>query len=347
MQKETLLSPIEIAYFFQQISMIIKAGIPVGEGLSIMAEDIHNPSKKELTRQIKKYMDNGQSFYFTLAITKKFPKYVVDMVEIGEKSGRLDQVSDSLCSYYEREDKISQSIKSAIAYPLLMIIMMLIVIGVLAVKVLPIFAQVYTQLGSTSLKVENIITISNISLIIMTVIIGIIALGGITAFFMNKTTKGRESLNKFKSQFFLTKNIQTSIARGRFASAMDIAMSSGLDIDQALSMSSRLVNNHIFVKKIQSCQSLISQGWSFSSALVKSEIFTGMQAQMVVVAFKTGSVDMVMAKLADGYDEDVNYKISRLIGLLEPTLVAALSIIVGAMLLAVMLPLMGIMSTIG
>ncbi|MEG2038643.1 MAG: type II secretion system F family protein, partial [Oscillospiraceae bacterium] len=126
-----ILSANEISTFCAQLSMIIKSGIPVGDGLAIMQEDVHNSDGKEILGVIQSHAEIGEPLYLCLAATNKFPPYLLNMVEIGELSGKLDNVFDSLCEYYEREEGIAKSVKSAITYPLVMIVIMLLVIGVL------------------------------------------------------------------------------------------------------------------------------------------------------------------------------------------------------------------------
>lgn len=349
MKKENnlLLNPNELSTFCAQIAMILKAGIPISEGIAIIYEDTKNAEGKKILETIKNSTELGEPFSDALKQSGNFPQYVVDMTRIGEQSGKLDEVMDSLCSYYEREENIVKNVKSAVTYPLIMVLMMLVVIGVLIMKVLPVFSQVYSQLGSSTLFVQNIINISSTVVTYVAIIILLCCIGVLIMFFMKKSKKGRIKLAKFNSWFFITKNISSKIACSRFASAMSLMMSSGLDIDMSLDMTDKLIDNINTSKKIKKCKELTANGTSFSEALFTSNIFTGICARMIAVGFKTGSVDTVMKKLAERYEEDVDNQIDKVISFLEPTLVAILSIVVGIILLSVMLPLMGIMSSIG
>lgn len=138
-----LLSLSEIAAFCSQIAMILKAGISMSEGMAIIEEDMKNPHGKAIMQQLHQSVDEGSTLHQAMASTGKFPKYVMDMTQIGETTGRLEEVMDSLNAYYEREEAIAQSIRSAITYPVIMLLMMVAVISVLVVKVLPIFNQVF------------------------------------------------------------------------------------------------------------------------------------------------------------------------------------------------------------
>lgn len=342
-----LLSPNEISTFCAQIAMILKAGIPVAEGVTIMCEDMKNPDGRKILEGIKAKTELGEPLNVALDVSGRFPPYVVDMVRIGEQSGRLDEVMDSLCNYYEREESVAKSIKSAISYPMIMVIMMLVVIGILITQVLPVFLEVYAQLGNDTPFVKNIINMGGAVVACVAIIILIILILFGVMLILKRSKKGRNALSRFKSWFFVTKNITTKISSGRFAAAMSLMMSSGLDVDQSLDMAEKLVDNVKTSEKLTFCKKLTKEGLSFSEALTRAEIFSGVYARMIAVGFKTGSVDSVMKKLSERYEEEVDTQIDKLISILEPTLVAVLSVIVGAILLSVMLPLMGIMSSIG
>lgn len=343
-----LLSAAELSAFCEQIALILKAGIPVQEGIAIMVEDNRNAKGVEILQQIQEQTELGASLRESLEKADAFPKYMLDMVAIGEQSGRLDEVMDALVLYYERSEAISKNLRSAVTYPILMIVMMLVVIGILIMKVLPIFAQVFEQLGSQlspfSQGILHLGGLMNQYAVVILVVLGVIVLvlAGL------RFTKGGAALYaKLFRSFPGTRKLAAKISAGRFASAMSMMLSSGLDVDQSLEMASALVDDSNIQSKIAVCQEHIAQGESFSDALTQTNIFSGVYSRMVSVGFKTGSVDGVMRKIADRCEAEVDDQIGSMISVLEPTLVAVLSLIVGMILLSVMLPLMGIMTSIG
>ena len=126
-----MLTSAEISTFCAQLSMILKSGIPAAEGLSIMHSDMQKAQGREIVGTILEHAEMGEPFHMALCACGLFPKYVLDMVEIGEQTGKVDEVMDYLCEYYEREETIARNIRSAVTYPLIMIVMMGLVIGVL------------------------------------------------------------------------------------------------------------------------------------------------------------------------------------------------------------------------
>ena len=345
--KETL-SNREISTFCSQIAMIMKSGIPVSEGISIMVEDMKNPQGRAVLEVIAAHLDAGGAFHAALEATGKFPRYVLDMAELGERTGRLDDVMSSLDSYYEREEAISKNIRNAVTYPMVMITMMLLVIVILVVEVLPLFAEVFDLLGREMNEFSaGMIRMGEVLSRYSVFFIGFFVLLGVVFLLARYTKAGRNVLQKIKLSFFATKKLMAKIASGRFASAMAMTLASGLDVDQSLDMATKLVDNPNTHAQIARCKELMLEGDSFSTALVKSDIFTGVYARMISVGFKTGSVDVIMKRISDMYDEEIQNRISGIISVLEPTLVAVLSTIMGMILLSVMMPLMGIMTSMG
>lgn len=346
-EKKTLSSG-EISAFCAELALIIKAGVPMQEGILIMLEDAGDSRDREILETLHTHTDEGRPLAFAMRATDVFPKYVMDMVEIGEASGRLDEVMDSLCEYYERNEAISRSIKSAISYPAAMIVMMLAVILVLIIKVLPIFEQVFRQLGSEMSAFSRGImdlgqVINRYSIIIVGVLVVVIAAFAL----LRLTTGGRALLTRVYDSFFLTRRLAEMVAVGRFASAMSLMLSSGLDTDHALDMAYELTQSAKLRTKLDDLRKRITDGQSFSDALVAAKVFSGVYARIITVGFATGAVDTVMKKIAKRYEDELDARISNILAILEPTLVAVLSIIVGLILLSVMLPLMGVMSSIG
>lgn len=348
MKKNRLLSNAEIASFCRQTSMIIKAGITPAEGMEILKHDTLNKEGKELLDQISLSCKKGNPFFQALSDTGLFPDYVIKLMALGEESGNTDDVLVSLAEHYEREEDISESIKSAVTYPLIMIIMMFIVIIVLIVKVLPIFKQVFVQLGTEmSPFASSLLSLGNalsryslgIAVAFFILIAGIVILYKIPA--------GRVKLKHFLTRFPLTRNFYEKVAAGRFASGMYLAFTSGMDTYKSLDMIADIVENDDMHSKIEFCKNELKKNSDLPEALAKSQIFSNLYSRMVSVGFRSGSIDLVMKQIADSYDEETRKQLNHIISIIEPTLVIILSLIVGLILMSVLLPLMGIMSSIG
>lgn len=344
----TKLKNLEIASFCEQMSMIIKAGITPKNGLLILMSDTSDENTKAFIQSVLDIASKGESFTNAIKASHVFPEYVENMITIGEETGNLDEVMHSLSEYYEHEENITENVRSAITYPFVMIILMLVIIGIILSKVLPLFNQVFVQLGmelngfaASLLHTGSVI--QSYSLVFFSILV-LLILG---YFFITSTTSGKEAFNRFCSGFAPTRSFYTNIAYGRFANGMALMISSGMGIYQSLELSKKLVFNHSMEMKIDNCIKDIINGDSFADALLKEHIFNNLYSRMISIGVKTGDTDIVLQKIASMYDESNDKRIRGFISILEPTLVISLSLIVGLILLSVILPLLGIMTSIG
>lgn len=338
--KHKTLSESEISAFCQQIGMVIKAGLPTYYGISILRDEAGDDFTRNFLEQIYEPMEKGVTLGEALADTHAFPEYMVDMIRLGETTGRLEEVLDSLSTYYQREADIKAGIRHAVTYPLIMTVMMLIVIVVIITQVVPVFSQIYEQLGSgLTGSALMLMHISNfLNQYMLTFILAIVILA-IAAFAFFRTPMGKV--------LFQGRGLSMSIAASRFANCMYLALSSGLDTDRSLEMAEKLIDNPYMLEKINQCKKHIRNGEPFIKSLLLSGIFSKMYASLMTIGFKTGSMDDIMQKISISYEEETDEKLRHFISILEPTLIVILSFFIGLILISFLLPLLGIMSSIG
>lgn len=344
----TQLSNRELSAFCEQVAMVLKSGIPVEEGFTMMLADSAQQGEKDIIESILNSYSNGNQLSYALCESGAFPKYMSDMVAIGELSGQLDNVMHALSEYYTREQQIQDNLRSAVRYPAVMIIMMLTVVVVLVVKVVPIFGQVFKQLGSEMSGISaGIMNFGTMMSRYSVVIVAIVALALCFWVYCSKTKGGKKLSKKLAENMWITRGISAKIAEARFSSGLSLMLSSGIESEKSLEMVKGLVDNVNSVVKIEECQRIMEEGESLETALVKTGLFRGVHARMVTIGFKTGNADEVMRTVSRNLSDEVDVQINNTISLIEPSLVAIFSVIVGMILLSVMLPLMGIMSSIG
>lgn len=352
MMKETAkrkpLTSSETAAFCSQIVLLLRAGISLYEGLSLLLEDAEDENTREILQVMAEAMEQNAPFYAALRRAGVFPAYMVSMAEIGEASGRLEEVMVSLTAYYEREQTIRARIRGAVTYPLLLFAMMSAVVILLAVQVLPMFRQVLEQLGGEMpAAAQAIMRVGMSAGDIMAWVLPVLLLLILLAALWGRTPSGKAFFGRFCATSVFTRKTASKIAAGRFASAMALMLSSGMDTEAALEMVPAVLENPYLGKKVEECRGLMSQGISFSGAVAKAGIFPALFAKMLHVGFKTGAVDTVLRRLADLYEEEMDEALDRVVTLVEPILIAVLSVVVGVILISVMLPLVGVMSSIG
>lgn len=349
MSKNTkILNNEEIASFCKELGMITKAGMNPVTGINLLVEDTLDKDGKEILRQIAASCMEGNKLYEAIEATGVFPEYVVNLLKLGEDQGRADEVMESLGEYYDRESSIASGVKSAVTYPLIMIVMMVIIIIVLIVKVLPIFRQVYDQLGAELTPfAEKLMSTGSVLNSFALWFTGILAILVIAVVVIFRIPMLQKKLRRIMAKFPLTKAFFHNMAVGRFASGYYLGLTTGMETSKTLKMTRELVETDEMEKKIDIVAASLKEGDTFAEAIKKAEVFSNLYNQMVVVADKSGTVDELMKQISDHYESATDRQLQKILAIIEPTLVIALSIIVGVILLSVLLPLMGVMTSIG
>lgn len=345
MARKNILSAEELAAFAAQLSLTVKTGIPLSEAIMILLEDAETAGATQLLRMILDRLESGDSLANALKATQAFPVYMTQMIEIGETAGRLDHVLDSLKRYYEREDNIIKSAKSAITYPAIMLVILVVIVVILVTKVLPIFNQVYNTLGGEmtpfaqgAMRIGEMMSNSSLVLIIVIVVIAVFLV------IMGLTPGGKKGLAALGQKMF--RQLADRMAAAKFASGMSLMLASGLDVDRSVELTLPLITNPKMRAKVTKLKEMTERGESFTDSVVATKIFTGMQGRLLTLGFKSGNLDSVMEQIADDYEREVDERLDNLISIIEPTMVAILCVIVGLILLSAMLPLLGVMRAI-
>ena len=338
----------EISAFCLQISLLLHAAIPLDEGLSVMAEDAVWDEEKKLLMQMAEEAELGSPFSTVLEHAGVYPSYVVRMARLGEETGNLDQIMESLADYYEKEYLLFKNLKHAVTYPLIMITMLLIVLFVLFTKVMPIFERVYEQLGTemspVSLAATRLGSIFSGAALILG---GVLAIVIFLVWSFGKFGKRIPAAERFLQWIKRKNKIALAIANRRFTAVMALTLKSGLDLEKGMELAGSLVENKSVEEKIKHCSAEMEAGTDYYTAMKNTGMFKGFYVQMIKVGTKSGRLDSVMEEISKNYEEEADMAIEHLVSQFEPTAVAVLAVAVGLILLSVMLPLVGVLSAIG
>ena len=335
----------ELYAFSDEMGMMISSGVSSIQAITMMLDESEGGQELELLTEMEQVVAESGSLSKAIDQSGVFPDYFVEMAKMGETTGKMDTVLKNLAAHYSREMAISSAIRSAVTYPLMMVAMMLVIIIVLVTEIMPVFNRVFKQLGGTmdglSAGFLSVGTFMKSNWVILLIILLALVAYIIVA---NKTNWGKSRrLNMlYKSRRF--KSIHSKIATSRFASAMAMTLSSGMDVMQALDVSGRIVNAPDFEAKVEKCKDSFAESMDIGKAFSLSGIFGGLYGKMAILGAKTGNMENVLEKVAATYQEEADEEINDLIAVVEPTLVIILSVIVGIILLSVMLPLLNIMS---
>ena len=338
-----------LSMLFSEIAMLLDAGISVIDSLHILQEDEPSKEGKAIMEELVENMENGESFSISLGNTGSFPRYAVHMVEIGERTGRLVETLKALSEYYDRQVRLSVTIKNSVMYPAILLVLMVAVVLILIVQVLPIFNNVFSQLGtqmsSIAVSLMNFGTWLGNASFAIAVLIGAVLIFAILAVVLPDM---RKSVFAVFSNKWGNSGVFGKIASSRFVFAMTLAMASGLDTDEAVEIAANVSGGSKPVDAThRECIDLLGTGSTLSEALTGSKILSLQDGKMLSIGSRSGKADEAMAEIARRSDVNVRDEIDRIVGGIEPTLVIVSCVVVGIILLSVMLPLMGIMTAIG
>ena len=303
--------------------------------------------EKKLYTDIKKHLDEGGYLYEAFEKTGVFPPYMVKMTRIGEETGTLDNVMDALRVHYNREEEIRQSIRQAVTYPVVMAGMILVVILVLLLEVMPVFRQVFRQLGAEMTGFAGLLfnigdAIRNYSIVFVAILVILLVLVVICT----RTEKGRKIGLAFLSKFKFFRRLRNDISTSRFADGLALALRSGFSPDFGIDMVTDIIEDKVFTAKVADCKQRLIDGAPFDEALKEAGILSGVNARMMTIGHRTGSSDVVMEQISDLSQKKIDNSISNALGTIEPVLIVILSLVIGAILMSVMFPLLGIVSAI-
>ncbi len=338
----------ELSAFCLQISLLLRAAIPLDEGLSVMAEDAADEEEKKILLHMSEEVELGSPFSVVLEQVGSYPSYVIRMAKLGEETGTLDQMMASLSEYYEKEYILMKSIKNAVTYPVIMIFMLLVVLFVLFTKVMPIFESVYEQLGARLSPVSIAATrlggiFSGVALIAGV----LLAAAAFVIWLMGRGGKKIQAAQRMMDRFKRKSRIALAVANRRFTSVLALTLHSGLELEKGMELAAELVENPAVEEKIKACGEELETGTDYYSAMKNTGLFGGFHIQMIKVGVRSGRLDEVMEEISRSCVEEADTALDNMVNRLEPTMVAVLAVAVGLILLSVMLPLVGVLSAIG
>lgn len=343
--KDKIFSSSELCVLCTELGEIWHAGMPLSDGLYALCGD--SDEAGPVLRALYREAENGASLPDALRKVSGFPKYMVEMLTLAEKTGKQEETLRALAAYYDRTDRLQASIRSAVLYPAILTAIMLAVIVVLITQVLPIFQGVFAQLGLQMTGLAGAMlqagqTLSGAVAVIGCVLLVLIVLAVLARFI----PACRMGISKWFQRVFGGRGVLARIASTRFLEAMTMAAQSGMEMEEAAGYASGICPDDPRTQKhIADCIQQLQSGARLGEAL--SGLLSARNCRLVALAERTGSQAEVFAEIAKRSERAVDDELERIISWIEPALVIITAVLVGVILLSVMLPLLGIMSSIG
>jgi type IV pilus assembly protein PilC len=339
-------SPKNLAIFTRQFSVMIDAGLPLVQCLDILGTQEEDPNFAATILQTRADVENGQSLADAMSKhPKSFDALFSNMVAAGEAGGILDTILKRLATYIEKAVKLKGQVKSAMVYPIAVIVIAALVVAAILWKVIPTFATMFASLGA-ELPLPTRIVIAMSNGLVRYGWIAIVAIGAIGWFFRQyySTESGKRTIDGIVLRLPILGLIMRKIAVARFCRTLSTLLSSGVPILDGLDITARTSGNKIIEEAILSTRKSIEGGNTISAPLKETNVFPPMVVQMIAVGEATGALDTMLGKIAEFYEEEVDTAVAGLLTLLEPVMIAFLGVVVGGIVIAMYLPIFDLIS---
>jgi type IV pilus assembly protein PilC len=338
-----------IAIFTRQLATMIDAGLPLLKSLDTLSSQQENKAFKAILRGIKEDVEGGATFAGALRKhPDTFNELYTNLIVAGEEGGILDNILLRLSNYIEKAVALKKKVRSALVYPSVIVGVAIAVVMILIIFVIPVFEQMFKSAGQT-LPLPTLIVLA-LSKFIKTYIIIIIPVAILLIFLIRKfykTEKGQTLIDRLLLKLPVFGMLLNKIAVARFSRTLGTLVSSGVPILYGLNIVSKTSGNKIIEVALQNARASIREGETIAEPLNRSSIFPPMVIQMISIGESTGSLDTMLSKIADFYEEEVDIAVSNMTSLLEPFLMIFLGLVIGGVVIAMYLPIFQMASAVG
>ena len=339
----------DLVIFTRQFATMIDAGLPLVQCLDIQSTQQPNKKFKSILSEVKNDVEQGSTFADALRKhPKPFDDLYVNLVQAGEIGGILDTILNRLAVYLEKADALKRKVKGAMIYPSTILVVSIAVITLLLVKVIPVFQQMFDDFGGALPGPTQMVV--NVSEFLQSYIVMMMVGGTISVVAFLQARKRIERFRYRTDAIFLRLPVFGSLLRkvavSRFSRTLSTMISSGVPILDALEICARTAGNKVIERALMKTRAAIAEGRTIAEPLEASGVFPGMVVQMIAVGESTGAMDNMLAKIADFYDDEVDTAVDALTALMEPFMMVFLGGTIGAILMAMYLPIFKIAETI-
>jgi type IV pilus assembly protein PilC len=339
----------DIVIFTRQFATMIDAGLPLVQCLEILQAQTDNKHFRASIRDVKEQVESGATFASAL---KRHPKVFTDlycnMVAAGEVGGILDTILNRLATYMEKIVKLKSKIKGAMIYPACIIGAAVLVTGILLVYVIPVFAELFHSFGQAlPAPTQFVINLSAVTIAYFWFIIAAFVIAVVSVILIHRTERGHYLIDKFLLRVPVFGDLIRKTSIARFTRTLGTLVSSGVPILEALTITGRTAGNKIVEEAIYATRGSISEGKTIAEPLIASKVFPPMVCQMIAVGETTGSLDAMLQKIADFYEDEVDNAVSNLTSLMEPMVILFLGGVIGGLVISMYLPIFKLGSVLG
>ncbi len=338
----------DLAIMSRQASTMLTSGLSLLKALTILADQTESKKLKEILAKVRDEVEQGVSLSDAVAkYPVDFPPIMINMIRAGEAGGFLDKAMDSIATNFEKEHKLRSTIKSAMTYPVVVLVMSLVSVVVMLVFIVPIFSKMFAGLGSALPWPTQALVVLSHAMVWIAPALAVVSVAVWLWYRVNKNTdRVRAFLDPIKLRMPIFGQLNRKIVIARFARNFSNMIGAGVPILQALQIVGQVSNNFVVQKALERVSESVRKGESINAPLQRENVLPQMVSQMVAVGEDSGSMETMLEKIAVFYDDEVEATTEALTSLIEPLLIAFLGVVVGGMIVALYLPIFDITSAI-
>ena len=347
--KELKFSNAQAGAFCRELGFLMHAGISTGGALATIAQDETDPALRKIFNEMVEGSDGGKALSIVMREAGCFEETMCAMVEVGEATGKTETALSALAESYDNHASIDRSLKSALLYPAILFLIMLAAVAVLLMYVLPIFNEVYAQLGSSLTGLSGALLGIGKGMKLISPLLAVLLAGAVAflALFSGSDAFRQKVLKKYWSAKG-DRGVAGKLGEAGFAQALSLCLSSGIKDEEAVETAAGLIKALPGTEeKTSACIEAMKKGESLPSALRKAGLLPASHCRILEAGTKSGAADTAMAAIAAAMSEEADFAIEESVSKIEPAMVIAASIMIGIILISVMLPLVNIMAAIG
>ena len=335
--------------FTRQLATMIDAGLPLVQCLEILGNQEPDPLLQQTVLAVKQSVEGGTTFADALAKHPKvFDNLFVNLIAAGEVGGILDTILNRLAAYMEKAMKLKQKVKGAMKYPVTVLVVSLTITGFLLVKVIPTFSEMFESMGKDlPALTANVVAISDWAVANLHIVLSILAAIFVAFKLITATAPGRLAWDTAVINAPVFGPLIKKAAVSKFTRTLGTLISSGVPILDALEIVARTAGNKVVENAVLYTREKISEGKSIAAPLMEQTVFPKMVVQMIAVGESTGAMDIMLTKIADFYDDEVDAAVDGMTSLIEPLIMVVLGGIISVVLLAMYLPIFNMADTFG
>lgn len=338
----------DLAVFCRQLYTMIDAGLSIVKSLDVLALQTENKTLRNAIISVNEEVQKGLVLSEAMKKHRKiFPSILISMVEAGEVSGNLDIILERMASHFEKENKLENKVKGALLYPSVLIVVSIAVVIFMLVAVLPTFISMFEGSGAVLPGPTSLLINISISLkIYWYLYAAFVLILGISIYIFNQSDMGRRFFDSLKLRVPIVKSTSVKIITSRFTRTLATLISSGIPIIRAMEVVSRVVNNKLIEERLTESIEALRKGVPISRAVKDVGVFPPMVDSMIKIGEESGSLDDILNKTADFYDDEVEAALQKMTTLIEPLLIIGMALIIGFIVIAMTLPMFNMMGTI-